>query len=287
MRRKRALAEAAWDRAADLAYNAGMSHVDGQSALLSAVASFHLLGTVELDDCLSLQRRLVYEAGECRERRITVLLCEHPEIITVGRAGSRADIHLSPEELRERRIDVRWLGRGGGCIVHSPGQLAVYPIVPLGEFGWTVGEYLRRLQQGLGDALDDLGIVGYAHAGRFGVWGRTGQLAAVAAAVQYGVMWQGAFINVNPVSRAVALVDTNPARWRRSDGRPAAAASEKAAMSSLLVERGRPAKMTRVRTSLIAALAAAWGCERYHLFTGHPHLTSLLQQHRESTARAS
>jgi lipoate-protein ligase B len=34
-------------------------------------------------------------------------------------------------------------------VLHAPGQLAVYPIVPLGLFGWTVGEYLRRLQRGM------------------------------------------------------------------------------------------------------------------------------------------
>lgn len=284
--RRHGLARLAWEQPAGMAYNAGMTHGARQLASREATADFYLLGQVELDDALALQRRLVFEAGERRERRIPVLLCEHPELITIGRAGSRGDIRLSPDDLRERRLDVRWLGRGGGCVVHGPGQLAVYPIVPLADFGWTVGEYLRRLQQGLSGALAELGAAVTARPGRFGVWGRTGQLAAVGAAVQYGVTWQGAFINVNPTCRALGYVETNPARRQNRD--PASLAPpEKPHMSSLLAERGRPTKMTAVRTALIAALSAAWGCEHYHLFTGHPLLTSLSQQHRESTVRTS
>jgi hypothetical protein len=103
--------------------------------------------------------------------------------------------------------------------------------------------------------------------------------------VQYGVTWQGAFVNVNPVSRALGFVETNPARWKK-DATSILAAPERPEMSSLLAERGRPVKMTQVRTALIESLSAAWGCGQYHLFTGHPLLTSFTSQH-EATARAS
>ena len=53
------------------------------------VAEFRLLGRVPFEAFLALQSRLVYEAGGLAEPRIVVLLCEHPELITVGRAGSR------------------------------------------------------------------------------------------------------------------------------------------------------------------------------------------------------
>jgi lipoyl(octanoyl) transferase len=277
--------EAGCDHPASLSYNKEMTNL-GPIAAPAPTAEFHLLGQVTLDDSLALQRRLVFEAGERTERRIVVLMCEHPEVITVGRAGSRGDIRLTGDELRERRIEVRWLGRGGGCIVHSPGQLAIYPITSLANFGWTVGEYLRRLQRGLTSALSELDITGQSRTGRFGVWGRTGQLAAVAAAVQYGVAWQGAFVNVNPISRVLNFVETNPSRWKK-DPASLPAAPDKAEMSSLLAERGRPVKMTQVRTALIESLSAAWGCEQYHLLTGHPLLTSYASQDREPTARAS
>ncbi|HEX7379706.1 MAG TPA: hypothetical protein VF278_21460, partial [Pirellulales bacterium] len=109
----------------------------------------HLLGQVEFDDCLALQQRLVYEAIGRRDGQITLLICEHPLKITVGRQGSRSHIRLSQHELKSRQIEVRWVNRGGGCLVHAPGQLAVYPIVPLEPWSLSVGEYLARLQRGL------------------------------------------------------------------------------------------------------------------------------------------
>ena len=53
-------------------------------------AHFHLLGCVDFEDCLSLQRRLAYDALTRGDGRIVVLICEHPPLVTIGRAGSRA-----------------------------------------------------------------------------------------------------------------------------------------------------------------------------------------------------
>ena len=46
-----------------------------------------------------------------------------------------------------RQIEVRWLNRGGGSLVHVPGQLALYPILPLARRGWGLGAYRERLEQ--------------------------------------------------------------------------------------------------------------------------------------------
>ena len=102
------------------------------------VVDFHLLGEIDFDDVLCLQRRLVYELSTADQPRAVVLLCEHPSIITIGRAGSRGHIKLSHDELQRQQLATRWVDRTGGCILHAPGQLAVYPIVPLPQFGWTL-----------------------------------------------------------------------------------------------------------------------------------------------------
>src|SRR5262249_32813732 len=90
----------------------------------------YLLGTVEFDAALAPQRRLVSEGAGDRSRGALVL-GEHPPLITVGRRGSRAHIHAEPGELRARQWGVRWVNRGGGCLLHLPGQLAVYPVLSL------------------------------------------------------------------------------------------------------------------------------------------------------------
>ena len=66
------------------------------------VAEVRLLGRVPFEAFLTLQSRLVYEAGGLAEPRIVVLLCEHPDLITVGRAGSRGHIRFTNDQLQAR-----------------------------------------------------------------------------------------------------------------------------------------------------------------------------------------
>jgi len=229
------------------------------------VAEFRLLGRVPFGDCLALQNRLVDETAGRNDARIVVLLCEHPDLITVGRRGSRGHIRLTNQQLKREQLHVRWVRRGGGCVLHTPGQLAVYPIVPLDALGWRVGRYMRRLQQGIVEALGELNIRTEAYPRRSGVWGRSGQLASVGVAVRDRISYHGAFINVNPAMRQYAFVDALPPE-RVPPG-------EKATMGCLVAERQTAVRMTSVRATLVKALAAAFGCQRYHLYTGHPWLS--------------
>ncbi|HVX61892.1 MAG TPA: hypothetical protein VHC19_14850 [Pirellulales bacterium] len=231
----------------------------------------YLLGTVDFDTCLALQQRLVYETGGRSDGQISLLICEHPLSVTVGRQGSRAHLRLDERELRSRRIDVRWVNRGGGCLIHAPGQLAIYPIVPLERHGFTVGEYLSRLQAGILKALADMRFQGVTRPASEGIWGRAGQVAFFGAAVKNGISYYGAYINVAPA--------TNLFRWVESDP------EQHSPMSSLLIERQQPVRMSGMREATVRRLAEALGCERYHLYTGHPLLRSVYGAQHVPTAR--
>lgn len=238
----------------------------------AASLEVYLLGQVDFELALALQQRLVYEAAEAPEQ-IRLLLCEHPASITVGRQGSRAHIHLPPGELTSRQVKVHWASRGGPCLVHLAGQLAVYPIVPLCWHGFTVGDFLRRFQRGLAETLAAVGAAARPRPGSFGLWGRSGQLVAVGAAVKNWTTYHGAFVNVDPPLELFRAVDTDPEL-----GTP---------FSSLVAERQQPVKMTAVRASLVGTLAAAFDCRRHHLYNGHPLLARLAKARHESSARAS
>jgi len=249
-----------------------MSLADAQLARESPALAAYLLGPVDFELCLALQQRLVYEAGGRNDGQITLLLCEHMPTITVGRHGSRLDIRFSPRTLASEGLNVRWVNRGGGAVVHAQGQLAVYPIVPLAWHGWSVGDYLERVQRGVTAALAELGFQGQSHDGRWGLWGRTGQIVSLGVAVKNWVTYYGAYVNVSPARRLLSAVSGD--------------ATRSAAMSSLAIERQQPVKMTRVREGLVRHLATAFACTRYHLHTGHallapPHLRNV------TTARAS
>ncbi|HUY32706.1 MAG TPA: hypothetical protein VMV69_07970 [Pirellulales bacterium] len=218
----------------------------------------HLFGTIEFEACLALQRRLVYEAAGRGDGAMTLLLCEHPLTISIGRQGSRAHLGGLARELDRRAIEPRWVNRGGGAWLHAPGQLAIYPIVPLQPHGFSVGEYLARLQTGLLAALADVRFTGKTLPRRFGIWGRTGQMAAVGVAVQNWISYFGAYVNVSPAIEWFRSIESDV-----ESGTP---------MSSLAAERQRPVRMSTVREAVIRRLPAALGCERFHLFTGHPLL---------------
>jgi lipoyl(octanoyl) transferase len=241
--------------------------------------SVHLLGLVDFESCLALQHRLVYETAGRNDGHVTLLLCEHPATITIGRHGSRADVHIDAHELTSRGIPVRWASRGGATLLHLPGQLAAYPIVPLEARGYSVGQYLARLQSGMMAALAELGVVCQTHTGHYGIWGRTGQLAAIGAAVRNWVSYFGAYINVCPemqLYRKVASDLADPTGDDRSAGR---------GLSSLVVERQQPVRMAGVRERLVRHLAAAFDCDRFHLYTGHPLLARTLSSPPEASAR--
>jgi lipoyl(octanoyl) transferase len=227
-------------------------HFERRKPVLEA----YLLGLVEYEACLALQHRLVYEAGGCTDGQIALLLCEHPPLVTIGRQGSRLHLRADQRELASQRLAVRWVNRGGGCLVHAPGQLAIYPIVPLGWHGWKVGEFLDRLQAGLSRVLERLHIMPTTRPAAHGLWGRSGQLVAFGAAVKSWTTYHGAFVNVDTSPRLLRLVESDPL--------------ERTAMSSLAIERQQAVKMSHVRSLIVPHLAAAFGCEQYHVYSRHP-----------------
>jgi lipoyl(octanoyl) transferase len=228
------------------------------AATAGPVLQVYLLGTVEFEAALGLQRRLVYEvSGD--PNRAALLLCEHPPLITVGRQGSRSHILCEPEELRSRRWRVRWVNRGGGCVLHVPGQLAIYPIVPLQRLGLDVQAYLDRLQGAIMAVLDDFSVRGTLRPGRPGVWAGGRLLAAVGVAVRDWVTYYGAALNINPALFPFRLV------------RCGAAGEEP--MTSLERERRGPLRPALVRERLVEHFAAHFSLAQVTLFTNHPSLS--------------
>ena len=88
----------------------------------------------------------------------TILVCEHPPSITIGREGSFADVLVEREELMSRSMEVRWINRGGGTFVHLPGQLAVYVVVPLNRLKLGLLGFRTALENSLIATAADLKV---------------------------------------------------------------------------------------------------------------------------------
>jgi lipoyl(octanoyl) transferase len=227
----------------------------------------YFLNRLPIERCLELQRRLIGELAGRDDGQVVLLLCEHPNAITIGRGGSPDDIRRN-RTLKSREIETLYVNRGGGTLFHCPGQLAIYPLVPLHWHGFTVGEFVERFQAGIVEALDDLNIPTRVLPGKHGIWGRTGQLAALGVAVRNWVAYYGAYLNVDPPLGLFRLIENTQ---KPSPASPLPEGNE-ANFSSLMAERRGSIKMTMIRAALVGRLAHAFGCDRYHLFTGHPYL---------------
>ena len=220
-----------------------------------AVETF-LLGQIPVPPLPGTPAAPARASGRRDDGQIVVLMCEHPEVITIGRGGRPSQVAGGSRLLRSRQIETLWINRGGGCMVHCPGQLAIYPILPLRWHDFSLGEYLQRFQAALAETLSELGVQIQPQPGRFGVWGRTGQIAAFGVAVRDWVTWHGAYLNVSPALGLFRLVQCHTP------------------MGSIAAERCGVVRVATVRAVLVRHLTEAFGCDRYHLYTGHPWLKS-------------
>jgi lipoate-protein ligase B len=156
------------------------------------------LGLIEYAAAMALQDDLV-EQRLRDEIPDTLLLLEHPPVITLGRRGSLSDVYVSETELRRRGISVEKTTRGGLVTYHGPGQLVGYPIVHLRRRGLTVPCYVRALELAIINALGEIGIAAHLAEDHVGVWTHEqGKIAAIGVAQRRGVTLHGLAVNLQP-----------------------------------------------------------------------------------------
>jgi len=134
------------------------------------------LGRIPYTEGLTLQARVVAarKAGLIGD---TLLLLEHPPVITLGRNASRANILASDEWLATRGVELHEINRGGDVTYHGPGQLVGYPIVDLhGDFPGKRGphlgpvDFVRMLEEALIRTCADFGVMAKRIPKCTGVW---------------------------------------------------------------------------------------------------------------------
>ncbi len=129
------------------------------------------LGRVDYATALKLQKSLVELRKEGRIAD-TLLLLEHPPVITLGRNARRENVVSSEEQLACAGVEVFEADRGGDVTYHGPGQLVGYPIFDLRSYTPRIGavEFVRRVEEALIRACGDLGVPCKRVEGLTGVW---------------------------------------------------------------------------------------------------------------------
>jgi lipoate-protein ligase B len=148
-------------------------------------------GRREYRDSLEAMRALV------RDRRAgtiddTLILVEHPPVVTVGVEGDDGGASASG-------LPVVEVERGGHATYHGPGQLVGYPIVDLEPRGRDVRRFVHDVEELVIGSIRSFGVEGAHVHGRRGVWveGRR-KIASIGIAVDHWVTLHGFALNVDP-----------------------------------------------------------------------------------------
>jgi len=174
----------------DLGYGVGMAEKD--TVKLDIVN----LGTKAYAEVLDLQLAL------CQKRQDddidnTVLIVEHPAVITLGARKSENKLLADEEVIREQGIELVRVGRGGGTTAHNPGQLVFYPIIKLKSLKLDVNAYIRSLEQIGIELLGTLGVECGRRKGLPGLWIGEKKIASIGVQLKKWVSFHGMAININ------------------------------------------------------------------------------------------
>ena len=154
------------------------------------------LGLMAYDDAWALQKETARQriSGELADD--TLLLVQHPPVITLGRSTKAGNLLATSEYLESHGILLRDVERGGDVTVHEPGQLVVYPIIDLKQHRKDLHWYLRQVEEAVIRALASLGLDSERQPGQTGVWREGRKLASIGVHAKDWVTWHGVALNV-------------------------------------------------------------------------------------------
>ena len=196
------------------------------------------LGETPYREAWSLQRSL---AAAVSQGAIpdTVLVLEHPPVITTGRRTDASELHVPPEA----EVELVETDRGGKSTFHGPGQLVCYPIFDLNRHRRDVKAYCRALEESVIRTLAAHGIAGTRLEGLTGVWLQAPprKICSIGVHVSRWVTTHGFALNV----------DLDPAPFREWI---TACGLEDAAFTTMARELARPVSVAEVRPTVATAL---------------------------------
>lgn len=156
-----------------------------------------LPGLTPYAEAAALQRDLVgrRQAGTAPD---TLLLLEHPPVITLGRNARGEGVVAPPALLEALGVEVHRVERGGQATWHGPGQIVGYPICDLHGLGLGVAAWVRALEETMTRAAATLGVQAVRRPGITGVFTERGKLGAIGVRISRGVSFHGFAFNVDP-----------------------------------------------------------------------------------------
>jgi lipoyl(octanoyl) transferase len=206
---------------------------------MTRVAHVMQFGQVPYREAWDLQREIASAVG-AGEMPDTMLLLEHPPVVTLGRRTEPGELHLPTGA----KVEIVETDRGGKSTYHGPGQLVCYPIFDLTRHGQDVKRYCRDLEEALIQTLAAFEVDATRIEGLTGIWLHSPprKIASIGIHISKWVTTHGYALNV----------DLDPAPftdWITACG------LEDAQFTTIARELGRPVTVDEVRPHAVAALA--------------------------------
>lgn len=156
------------------------------------------LGKMDYMEALKIQEALMAEriAGKGVD---TLLLVEHPPVLTLGRRGEYSNILAGKEYLESLGVSIYEVTRGGDVTYHGPGQIVGYPIMNLETYGKDIKQFIWKLEEVFIRLLKDLYMIEATRDEKkyTGVWVGDEKITAIGVAVKHWVTMHGFAFNVN------------------------------------------------------------------------------------------
>ena len=203
------------------------------------------LPATRYEEALALQRSIARAVAD-GSLPDTVVLLEHPPVITLGRRTEPGEVHV-PDGAD---VEIVETDRGGKSTYHGPGQLVGYPIFDLTRHGQDVKRYCRDLEEALIRTLAPLGVEATRIDGLTGIWMEPPprKIASIGIHISKWVTTHGYALNVD--------LDPTPfTDWITACG------IEDAAFTTIARELGRPVAVDEVRPHAVLALEQVFGLE--------------------------
>ena len=153
-------------------------------------------GLIDYQAAVALQQE--YSAmRRAKEIGDTLLLVEHPPVVTLGiRKESAADLLAPREELKRRGVELVQTDRGGLATLHAPGQLVGYYFVRLHGIPGGLRVLIASIHHLLIGTCAEFGVEATEGADEPGVWIGPRKIASLGLAIRRGITRHGFALNV-------------------------------------------------------------------------------------------
>lgn len=175
---------------------------------MSSKVTFQDLGRIRYKKAWDLQEELFQSVLDAKINHIIpkpqyLLFCEHDPVYTLGKRGDKHNLLITESVCKSKNIDYFPIDRGGDITYHGPGQLVVYPIIDLEDFGLGIKKYINQLEDVVIQTLQFYGITAEKDADAMGVWidakhpTRARKICAIGVRASRFVTMHGLALNVN------------------------------------------------------------------------------------------